>query len=212
MKKTAVLILYTDGWKPLADIVIKNMERYCDVHNYYPVFAEIRQDKYAPDFGFRKLEVMQLLFGDYDIIWSLDCDTLITNHNIPVEKYLTEDKNLYLCEDVNGINCGSFILKKSGWSLSLLKKCLSYRGIEGVHCEQDAINLFIKNYGDKNIRMLPHPSINSYLYELYPEHNITAENEGCWKPGNHVLHLPGVDMNKRLEIISDYKSYVTYAS
>lgn len=199
--KIAILILYTTGWQELADIVVPNAELYCKKHGYFLETA-IFNDPMPSNFGFNKIMYISDMFelNEADVIWSLDMDTLITNHNFRVEDFITEQNNFWITKDVNGVNAGSFIARKSGWWKYFSKWILEYQQI--ANCEQDAIDLYYEEHNGKEIGILPHPSINSYDYSLYPEFpDIRKEEQGHWHPGNFLLHLPGVGMNKRLEIL-----------
>jgi hypothetical protein len=202
--KICILILYTRSWKPIADIVLPNLWEYCKKHGYDWDIMRF-DDPYPSDFGFNKLIHSKRLLSTYDFVWSLDLDTLITNHDKKVEDFIDNKHDFFITKDVNGINAGSFIVRKSEYSLFLLEWLLALKGEEGMHCEQDAINFYYKVYENKKIKILPHPSINSYMYELYPEHNITEEKDGQWKEGSFVLHLPGIGMKTREHILKETK-------
>lgn len=204
---TTILILYTESWMPLAKTVLPVATKYAQRHNYDFKFICF-PEPYKSDFGFRKIRYIQELFkGDCDVCWSLDLDTLITNHNIPLETYLTEQHEFFIARDVNGINAGSFIVRKSYWTNMFLEWVLEQRGKEGMHCEQDAIAAYILNFPSLSremIRILPQKAINSYRYDLYPEHqNITSEEDGMWYENHLLLHLPGLGLETRKEIIQN---------
>lgn len=202
--RICVLMLYTEGWSDIANIVLPNAKEYCERHGYHLEGIMYRQNDFKLDFGYNKLLWIQCLFEKdlFDMIWSLDMDTLITNHNYRIEDFI-KDEDFYIAKDVNGINGGSFIIKKSNWSMSFLNELLDLRGKEGMHCEQDAMRAYFEKNGYENVKILPHPSINSYKYELYPEFDISEEIEGQWKAGNFVLHLPALSIEKRLQILKN---------
>jgi hypothetical protein len=57
------------------------------------------------------------------------------------------------------------------------------------------------------IKILEHPSINSYDYNLYPEfkdHSLT--NGGQWNKNHFIFHAPGLKLEQRLDI---FKSKLT---
>lgn len=197
--RVCILILYTEGWSNIAKIVLPNAKEYCQRHGY-ALDAIMHREPYPLNFGYSKLTEIKRLLKNFDIVWSLDLDTLITNHCYKVEDFIDflEDYDFFITKDVNGINGGSFIVKKSDWSIPFLDLLYSLKGEEGMHCEQDAINYYYKNYKDK-IKILPHPSINSYKYELYPEFEYGID--GQWMEGDFVLHLPGLSIEKRIEIL-----------
>lgn len=199
--KIAVLIPSTPDWIDIANITVENAAKYCGRHGYslyHNVFPQ-------PNNGYKKISgALNILDSGFDAVWVLDADTLITNHTIRIERYLTSKKSFFITKDINGINCGSFVVKKSKWSISFLEWLLKCEGKEKMYCEQDAVNYYMTLFPkevDTHFLFLPHPSINSYLYELYPQYGEQTHEQGQWEAGDFVLHLPGVGMDKRLEIL-----------
>ena len=67
------------------------------------------------------------------------------------------------------------------------------------------------------IEILPHPSINSYLYEEYGDNygkivgvqkSKPTHIEGQWEPGDFALHLPGIPNSIRIEIFETIKTQI----
>lgn len=202
MRNTIVSILYSKDWADIAEITVANAKSYCGKHGYKLDVIEL--DKWGCDYGYYKLDVIKNLFKNNkaDIIWSIDADCLITNHNYKIEDFLEEEFDFFITKDVNGINGGSFISINTKWTIDFIEWLLKKRGQEKMHCEQDAIRAYMEEYPISPICVLPHPSINSYHYHLYPEfESITSEELGNWHSGNFVLHLPGISIEKRLEIL-----------
>jgi hypothetical protein len=202
-----ILVLYTEGWSNIAGIVLPNIKAYAKKYGY-TLRHECFPEPYPSDFGYKKLEKTQALLDEgFEAVWNLDLDTLITDMNFKVDDWLNVQDSLFITESVNGINAGSFILMNTQWSRWFINECLKRRGDEGVYCEQDAMNDFIKEYGWNNICIMPHPSINSFRYDLYPEHpEIREVKDGHWVEGSSfVLHLPGISMSDRYRILSTTK-------
>lgn len=211
--KVIVQVLYTHDWGELAGVTSPNIFEYCIKHGYHPYFLCVKKPYDAFDKIRNCLSNFELGF---DVVWCLDADAMVTNTKIPLESFVDDKRDFYLCEDVNGYNTGSFIVKKSEWSINFLNEVLSQINKDGVYCEQDAIiNCMNAQITDK-IRVLPHPSINSYKYDEYGdnygrinpnpnENKMPKHEEGNWQEGDFVLHLPGVSMKKRIEIFSQIK-------
>lgn len=206
--RICIQMLYTKGWLELAKITCGNIVNYCRKHGYMWNIQCVDE----PYDAFEKIRQIQKIFenDEADIVWSIDCDALITNYKCKVEDYLDEENDFYVCKDYNGINCGSFIVRKSEWSLRLLQKIIWYSKYEEVHCEQDALKVYIRIRGCENIKKLPHPSINSYIYENYPEIPMQSHDKGQWEIGDFVIHLPGIGMQKRLDILNEIKEKIIY--
>lgn len=206
-----ILVLYSCSWQELADIVLPNVKAYAEKQEYTPLF------KSYPDVfsGYEKIRHIKAIFENIvaDAVWSLDLDTLITNHTKKIEDFIDDEHDAYFTRDYNGLNCGSFIIKNSEFSLTLLDTVLTLEGLPKMYCEQDAFNEIFKlavllpDMFSK-IKLLPHPSINSYLYENYPDIPKQTHEQGQWQQGDFVLHLPGMGLEKRIEILSKMKEQI----
>lgn len=204
-----ILILYSDSWKGLADIVLPNANEYAHKHGYYILF------KSYPDVfsGYEKIRHINAIFKTLvvDAVWSLDLDTLITNHTKKIEDFIDNEHDYFICKDYNSINAGSFIIRKSEWSENFMQYVMEQEGKEKMYCEQNGIEAYMKEFpNDEKIKILPHPSINSYLYENYPDIPPQTHEQGEWIEGDFLLHLPGIGLEKRIEIMSKIKPKLYY--
>lgn len=221
--KIAVLVLYTEDWEDLYNMVGQLTRYYCDKHGYV-YHLHFMTDDCKKDIGFTKVKLARALFqiNAFDAIWVLDGDVLITSFKNKIEDYITDDNDLFICKDPNGINAGSWIIKKTEWSIKFLDYILEYQNKGGWGCEQDAIVSYMKEYpNDEKIKILPHPSINSVPYEHYfPSFGkigfIEGEKvakpthkEGCWQQGDLVCHLPGRTISDRVSIFRELREKMT---
>jgi len=114
----AVYIYYTPDWQPLADIVLPKVREYCYQYGY--VFI-CRVNHYDTICGFSKMQVLSerlnLSFIDkeevFDFIWVIDLDTLITNPSIPFTQFTDNEHDIFITEDIHGINAGSWIIRNT---------------------------------------------------------------------------------------------------
>ena len=216
---TAIVTAYDDNYRPLAETVMPNSIEYCAKHGY-GLFNYKLEDSEVYS-GFQKIEKLLnlLLFGGVDLVWCIDIDVLITNHNIHIEKFIDTKHDFYITKDVNGINAGSFIIKNSDWSRWFLKKILSLQGM--FPCEQNAIEHILHKISgaESYCMMLPHPSINSYLYDEYGpnwgminggKESKPSHEDGDWRKGDFALHLPGIPLERRIDIFNKIKEEIIY--
>lgn len=216
MLKVAVLTVYTDNLIELADTVIPNLKKYCDKQGYTLYNYNITgTDMY---FGFKKMEMLIniLEYQDVNVVLCLDLDTLITNHNIRIESFLDGEHDFYITKDVNGINAGSFIVKNSEWTRSFVNLIYSKR--KEFECEQVVMDAFKDVHGNSSkIKILEHPSINSYLYASYGTNwgiiggtkiEKPTHKEGEWNLGDFIVHLPGLTLERRLEIFKNLEKEI----
>jgi len=115
-----------------------------------------------------KHEYFKYLLGtDVEAIFYIDADVLITNFNIGVEDFLDNEHDLYLTRDVNEINSGVLILKNTDKGEWINEFILGMRGY--FENEQNIINQYMKyEKFNRHVKVLPHPSINSYNYSIFP--------------------------------------------
>lgn len=201
MPKITVQCLYTSDWLDIAKIVIPNLVSYCGKHGYN-WNVQCVGEKYN---HFEKIKQIKKTFenNEADYVMSIDCDATFTNHTITIESIIDEQHSFWITEDVHGINGGVFIAKNNQWCKEFLDYILSFEGV--ANCEQDAISLFMAdNPEDTNIAILPQRIMNTYLYENYPQYGIQTEEKGQWiECKSFILHLPGIGMNERLNILKN---------
>ena len=199
-----ILTSYYVNYQPLADLVLPNREEYCRRHGYGHYIQIGPYDGLNWHQGTARIkQIYDMLFkspNEIDSIWCLDIDAIIMNLTKKVEDFLDDDHDFFIAKDVHGVNGGSFIVRKSEWA----KEWLYFLWTEALiinHCwhENRVMHLHAETnprFKDK-IKVLPHPSINSYFYDIY---NRPTTTPGHFNKGDFVLHLPGLNIDKRLEV------------
>ncbi len=203
----AVYIYYTPDWQPLADIVIPKVEAYCAKHGYILMLVKHIENETV---GLYKMMQLALLMPCFHHIWVLDLDTLITNPNIRFTSFAGGaglDDDIFITEDIHGINAGSWIIRNTEASRLFVRTVIN-------NFDAPEEQTVMKRYLDMvKVKILPHPSINSYKYELYKDilkdelgETVMTHEEGEWQPGDLLLHLPGLDMQTRINTFLYYES------
>jgi hypothetical protein len=216
MQIGVLTIFSNEFYNEIGGSTLSNTEEYCKTNDYEFFGMDISGTTVCH--GYNKIECVKHAFesGKADIILGLDLDVLITNHKILIEDFTNKKKDFYITKDVNGINAGTFIIKKSDLMMQFLSEILTFQHSE--FSEQDIIEklIFREEYIDK-VEILPHPSINSYLYDEYGpnygkiigvQKNKPTHNEGQWEEGNFILHLPGIPNKRRVEIFENIKPLI----
>lgn len=185
--------------QPLADVTLPNLWEYAFRHDYLVYEHKIEDGK----FHFEKHRVFKQLFNDgVDVIFYKDIDSMITNQTIPITNFLDDKNDFYITEDTTELNGGVMILKNSEWCRNFNNTILSYSG--EVNNEQNAINILYRNKQENDlIKVLPQSTINSYLYESYPEIGKQTHEQGQWEEGDFLLHLPALTLERRIEILKN---------
>jgi hypothetical protein len=206
--KIGILTGYYSNYKPLADIVLPNIEEYCINHGYNMYFYVFQPTDIH--YSFLRLQKVRELFEseDIDAVLCCDIDILITNHNTRVESFIDSEHDFYITKDVNGINAGNFIIKNTEWAKEFLDFTLSLQHLYSN--DQDVIEGIQESEWMDKIKILPHPSINSYPYDYYaPNWGIIGDkkiekpthDQGDWKKGDFIIHLPGKPLQERIDIL-----------
>lgn len=195
-----VLTHFTTSWKQIADITVPVMERYCQRHHYG--FIAYECTPYQHYNGKEKIRHILTDLKDGEIGLIMDADCLITNLSVSLHNFIDNEHDFYITKHVGNINAGVFIVRKTEWLKKFLEYALENIGKANIHCEQDAFAKWLKEHPhDKKIKILNHPSINSLMYGLYPEHPDKVGSDEDWREGNFVLHLPGLGIERRLEVL-----------
>lgn len=210
--RIAINTFLTTSYEPLAALTTTVLQRYADKHGYDLIVEKI------PDgnVDYIKTVTARKLLDEYDLVWAVENDILVTNMNIKIESFVDDEHDFFICKDINNVNGGSFIVKNSDvgkWWLDNTNKAQ-----RNYKTEQN----FWEYIGHEKIKYLPHPSINSIPYALYaPSYgrigyvegyvaDMPTEEMGNWSPGNFVCHLPGKTLQERIDIFNGLKKFIIY--
>lgn len=198
--------MFSPSHQSLADISVPNFEKYCNRHGYEFEIIKIENDKWA----YKKHEAFAEMFArldEGDIIWYKDVDSIITNMAIPITSFVDDKHEMFITRDFNELNGGSLIIRKSDVGEWINNLILSQKG--KLENEQNAVNNLIGSPKfNQWVNVLPHPSINSYDYGLYPEcaEYVGREELGHWVEGkSFVLHVPALNQSDRISILNSTK-------
>ncbi len=213
-KKFCVTTFYTESYIPLAAITIPVMEQWCKKHGYH--FNEhIIPNNQNPHFV--KTKDSRELLEIYDIVMAIECDILITNLNYKIEDWLDEENSMYITTDVNNANTAVIITKSTDLGKGLLDMVNKYENIFGDE------QMVFENKRIKGVKYCEQPCFNSVPYESYyrPSYGkigykegeiITppTEQQGQWQKGHFLMHLPGMELQKRIEIFNNHLKGIIY--
>ncbi|KAI9014037.1 galactosyl transferase GMA12/MNN10 family-domain-containing protein [Hyaloraphidium curvatum] len=144
--------------------------------------------------------------------WWLDLDTLITNLSVPLAGVVAEAKlahraahpdgpelEMILSRDCNGINAGSYMIRRSAWSRDYLSRLWSMRAELAVKdperaSEQDAMARLFET--DPEIRartaFAPQTVLNGNAEEIGCTESLEDGTNGrTWQHGDFVIHFAG---------------------
>jgi len=135
--------------------------------------------------------------GEYDILWWVDDDMIVTNDAIDIRKIINSlpDASIIVQRDVGGdypLNCGTMIIRKSAlvtlydiWNFATQKEYTE------PNWEQDTITRMKL----PNIHLVDWKVLQSFYRINHPT------PEGLkWKPGDFIAHFTGESVQTRLEL------------
>jgi hypothetical protein len=198
--KVCCCTYYSPSYKALADIHLVNLSEYCQRHGYTMWVENIENDKWE----YKKHEMFKELFEEgFDVIWYRDIDSVISNLTIPITMFLSEEGHFFLTMDYTELNGGSVVIRNTHEGRRFNELILSMRSRH--QNEQNCYNILELDTDDYTMKTLPQQTLNSYLYELYPEIGKLSPREGQWEEGHFVLHVPALAMGKRIEVLKNAK-------
>lgn len=188
--KVAVVTSVSENIAELAALTMPNKLEYCLRHGYslvcdnQPYAEAVRNTHYLCDYLDR-----------FDLVWSLDCDAIVTNMAQRIEELSCLGHHMTVCEEGivawNKINCGSMVWKNTVETRGLLH-AISRRVDEWQHmpCIWQTWLQFIKTTPEDAITVAPLRAFNSCVWNR--PGNARDEIGGHWQPGDFVYHPCGV--------------------
>lgn len=198
----SVLLFYDSRFDSVAGITLPWWKKYCTRHGYNLTIHRGTFGNRDRNISFQKTEMASSILPGCSLLFVVDLDTLPTNHTIQIERFCEPDFAIMACEDVNGMNAGAYIVNNNEAGRSMLAFATAYaRMAPDGHGDQNAIRKWIE-YNPEEFCRIPHPAFNSYLYEEYGERK--THDEGQWKKGDFLLHLPGMNNERRVELFTQH--------
>lgn len=196
---TALLSFFTPDYAPMHNLTAGVKDAYCARHGYRHI---VRLTPYGDPnryYAYARLHYLRdLLFGDLpegrglEVVAVLNGHAQVMTHSITVESFLEDGKDFYIAADVNGLNAGVFIVRKSEWLKQWLDFLLSVEAQYSTHqwFEQRAMqeNWERPEFKD-HVKIVDQYKLQGYLWEHY---NWATTTPGQFRKGESwALHVPG---------------------
>jgi hypothetical protein len=189
---------------PWAELTTPNHAEYCLRHGYTFIARALPYDQAVRDFAF-----LSELLGQFDIVWSLDADAVVTNMANRVED-LPLEPGMNVCEEnistpLPRINCGSVVWvgQAATTPLSLIEEAEpQWKGMQWIWQQwveqqlvkqSDSIEDIADVWMRKRTTVHPPRTFNSC------DHGDVKN----WQPGDFVYHPCGESHERRLELIRE---------
>jgi hypothetical protein len=189
--RVAVVTSVSANIAELAAATVPNKLEYCLRHGY-----SLIADNQPYEEAVKTLcDTLLSLLADYDLVWTLDSDAVITNMTVPIHTLECLGPAMTVCEegivDWNRINCGSVVWKSGCRSRYLIERLRESESEWWVMpCQQQTWLGGLAGKAGDLITVAPLRAFNSCAWN-HPAAGIGEP--GChWKAGDLVYHPCGV--------------------
>lgn len=183
---------------PWINITISNHLEYCVRHNYTMIVYCESYSEAMENFG-----RLDSLLNDYDLIWTIDADCLITDLTKKIEEIPELGPNVSICEEGLGphtlINGGSMVWKNTLETHELIQEIISFKSewISLTFNIQDWLMTHHQRLSNK-LKICPLRTFNSV------HHN----DNKIWLAGDFVYHPCGAPADLRCQMLNDMKNQI----
>jgi Protein of unknown function, DUF273 len=214
-------------WIEFGGRVSKIMDDYANSNGYERrcITHRVSDTKWM---GWDKIKLCIDTIQDCDVLFCLDTDLFIMNHNVTVESFLDYENDIYIPRDRDNINVGVIILKNTEFVRQFLNDVWEMRNEipDEFQSEQNAWWHVMNKYGLIKMKILNQKGINSYPYndETFVKRFGRVEDEsqffkrrydpsiqphyGNFTTGDFILHMPGINMKRRFEYLNMYEDKI----
>ena len=186
----AILTSVSENIRDVATLTMPNKLEYCLRHGYSLV-----ADNQPYDTAVVRTDLLCHYLDRFDLIWTLDADTILTNMAVPIESLSCLGPNVTVCEEGilpwNRINCGSMVWRNtfhSRWLANHLSETQEQWRL--LPCQwQTFLGTNADALGDV-LTVAPLRAFNSCVWNRPA--NAHDEIGGHWQAGDLVYHPCGV--------------------
>lgn len=174
----------------MSAITMPNKLEYCLRHNY-----SLLINNQAYDDIMVNMRSLIPLIHNYDLLWYLDADTIITDMTQKIEQLDCLGPHITVCEEGivswNKINCGSIVFKNTDKSKAILQAITEYeKEWKSLVCQWQTWLYGIKDSIGDTLTIAPLRSFNSCVW------NKPGNGPGLpgshWQEGDFICHPCGI--------------------
>ena len=186
----AVLTSVSQNIAGLATLTVPNKLEYCLRHGYTLIV-----DNQPYEEAVRNTHRLCDYLDAFDLVWTLDCDAIVTNMAQRIEEVPSLGPHITVCEEGivewNSINCGSMVWRNTRESRAVLH-AIAQRVDEWqtLPCQWQTWLQLVSIKPADALTVAPLRSFNSCVWNRPA--NARDEIGGHWQPGDLVYHPCGV--------------------
>jgi hypothetical protein len=177
----------SEAYKSVTEVTHKTVDSYGKKHEI-PVVRLLSSTNLETICKTKISTILRLLNSGFTHVFWIDTDAYI-NNPLPLENFIDNDHDLFISQDINGINAGVMIVA----SKEMMQEVLSLPIVPNLY-EQGAIASIMHKY---KVKFLTQKDFQGYFYELYG----LNYPQGQADENSFVIHLPGLPNEKRLEVL-----------
>lgn len=183
----------------------------------HDVRAKYRDGKtHASGFSWSRLEHLldMVESGQFDWVWCVGCDTLITNLGLSLESLANSTmRHVLICgERVAPLQADSFLVRHSPEGIAWLKDILScYPDYKHHPWVENQAMIDRRERHAAITQIVPQWRLNAYDYRRfyylgnqYRDGTDCYGNRGQWQPGDFLIHWPAASLDERLGFLAHY--------
>jgi len=200
--RVALLTSVSDNIGDLATLTVPNKLEYCLRHGYSLLIDNAPYAEAA-----RSTHRICDYLDTFDLVWTLDCDAIITNMAQRIEEVRSLGPHMTVCEEGivewNRINCGSMVWRNTPETRALLHAIADRVGEwQGLACGWQTWLQMVSITPADVMTVAPLRAFNSCVWNRPA--NARDEIGGHWRPGDLVYHPCSVfPMKERMRWICD---------
>lgn len=180
--KLCICMLYTPNVAEYAQLTETINRIYAEKHGYdFVVFKDRMANDRAPQWD--KVKVLEkVLDMGYKYVFWIDADAYFNIHEIPLEAFLDEDHEMYICDDLPNsqgysncwVNTGTMLIKNTAFMRQFVTRWWNTnmpKYMYGNYHEQTVLDTIIKNdpYVKSKVKIYAAKAFNSLGDEIYKE-------------------------------------------
>lgn len=193
----------------MAKITVPNKVEYCRRHGYDYYQVPFTGECHSwPGYDRIPYLIALLKSGEYDWIFWLGCDALITNLSIKLEELTDRNFGMVISTDAFEVQMDSFLVQPRRGGIELMEEIWATRdGKHGPNYEQSNLARKIETGKFRPVvKLVPQRVMNSFDYSLYPaswgaRYGTATDRlgtNGQWQPRDFVFHVPGKELSKKI--------------
>jgi hypothetical protein len=200
----AIISGYSPSFERVGRISTENHKAYAESHGYRYICAPFPDGQGS----WPKVDILAKAFEDSTITTALwiDADAIFTNFDLTITEHLpSPGRGIVWAPDINGPNAGvmwmanSMLVRQLLWAVRTSGRHLF--GMMGWH-DQSAFRFFSREEPYRTLfKTVRQETMNSYRNDLYQDGR--PQDFGQWKPGDFILHLPGISNDVRERVFKE---------